>query len=694
MNLSKINNLKFFFPELSRQWHPTKNGNLTPGKVTPGSNKKVWWRCEKGHEWQAAINARSRARGTGCPYCAGQRAGHDNNLRVLNPELSKQWHPTKNGNLKPEHVVPGTTKKAWWKCKKGHEWEARIRARDKGNGCPYCSGRIASASYNLEIVNPGLCKEWHPDKNENLTPDKVTPGSRKKAWWRCEKGHEWKEYIYNRNKGIGCPYCSGRRASRDYNLQVINPGLAKEWHPGKNGSLKPDQVTPGSTKEVWWRCAKGHEWKKGIVDRKKVGCPYCSCRRVGSDNNLLIVYPHLAKQWHPTKNGELKPEQVSYKKVIKVWWLCEKGHEWQATISSRGSNSLGCPDCSKKRASKYHNLQIDNPTLAKEWHPDKNGDLTPDKVTPFSSKKAWWICKYGHEWQAQISNRNHGIGCPFCSGRKVTKESNLKVVNPGLARQWHPYKNGELTPDKVKPNSGKKVWWRCKRGHDWQATVSARQKGVGCRICSYLDKKPRDLLIYESPGLAGEWHPTANGDLTPADITAGSGRCVWWMCKKGHEWKVRVGTRVRYKTGCPYCGNRKACKDNCLSTVYPELAKQWHPMKNGSLKPNQVTKKSRKMIWWKCEKGHSWKAKIQQRANHNGCPYCSGRLATKEYNLEIFNPGLAKQWHPTKNGNLTPGKVTPQSGLKVWWRCKNGHEWQSIVRKKNNKCPSCNNSKE
>jgi DNA-directed RNA polymerase subunit RPC12/RpoP len=96
------------------------------------------------------------------------------------------------------------------------------------------------------------------------------------------------------------------------------------------------------------------------------------------------------------------------------------------------------------------------------------------------------------------------------------------------------------------------------------------------------------------------------------------------------------------------------------------------------------------MVWWKCEKGHSWKAKVLHRANDHGCPYCSGKLATKEHNLEIFNPGLAKQWHPTKNGNLTPGKVTPQSGIKVWWRCKKDHEWQSIVRKKNNKCPYCN----
>ncbi len=64
-------------------------------------------------------------------------------------------------------------------------------------------------------------------------------------------------------------------------------------------------------------------------------------------------------------------------------------------------------------------------------------------------------------------------------------------------------------------------------------------------------------------------------------------------------------------------------------------------------------------------------------------------MATKEYNLKIANPGLTKLWHPIKNGALKPQHVTPQSGLKVWWKCKEGHEWQAIVRYEKNRCPFC-----
>lgn len=46
--------------DLIQQWHPTKNGDLTPKHVTAGSNKKVWWLCENNHEWEAVINGRGR----------------------------------------------------------------------------------------------------------------------------------------------------------------------------------------------------------------------------------------------------------------------------------------------------------------------------------------------------------------------------------------------------------------------------------------------------------------------------------------------------------------------------------------------------------------------------------------------------------------------------------------------------------
>ena len=102
------------WPELAAQWHPTRNGALTPSEVLPGSHRKVWWRCEKGHEWQAEV--KTRVNGCGCPVCANRKlAEGENDLATLRPELAAQWHPTRNGSLTPEGHTAGTRRQVWWR---------------------------------------------------------------------------------------------------------------------------------------------------------------------------------------------------------------------------------------------------------------------------------------------------------------------------------------------------------------------------------------------------------------------------------------------------------------------------------------------------------------------------------------------------------------------------------------------------
>ena len=68
-----------------------------------------------------------------------------------------------------------------------------------------------------------------------------------------------------------------------------------------------------------------------------------------------------------------------------------------------------------------NSLQIINPELAKEWHPTKNGDLTPHDVTTGSNKKVWWLGKCGHEWYVSPHSRGKGSGCPICAGKKQNR---------------------------------------------------------------------------------------------------------------------------------------------------------------------------------------------------------------------------------------------------------------------------------
>ncbi|MGD2089795.1 MAG: zinc-ribbon domain-containing protein [Candidatus Aminicenantes bacterium] len=557
--------------------------------------------------------------------------------------------------------------------------------------CPYCFGRKKTGKNPLPLSNPELAKQWHPSKNKGMKPEDVSMTTKKKVWWLCENGHIWESRVITRYYYPGCPYCNRKAASKDYNLELVNPTLARQWHPTLNGKLKPTQVTPMSNKKIWWKCEKGHRWRATVSDRGQGrGCPYCAGKKPSKGYNLRVTHPELVNQWHPTKNADLTPEQVTPASNKKVWWKCEKGHEWRTKILSRTIGGTRCPYCVGSKPSKEYNLRVIHPELANQWHPEKNDLLKPEQVTPGSKKKVWWMCKKKHEWRASVSDRRRGNGCPYCAGRKPSKEYNLRAIHPQLAKQWHPEKNGHLKPEQVTPGSNKKVWWMCGKGHEWRANITSRSQGIGCPYCSGKRPDKEYNLLTIHPELAQQWHPDKNGNLTPEQVTPGSRKKVWWKCKKKHEWKAAIASRSA-GTGCPYCAGKKASKQYNLRVVHPELAQQWHPQKNGDLTPEQVTPGSNKKVWWRCKKKHEWRASVSDRRRGNGCPYCSGKKASKQYNLMAVNPELAQQWHPDKNGHLTPEQVTPSSGKKVWWKCKEGHVWKAQIAKRSwgRGCPYC-----
>lgn len=270
--------------ELLTRWHRERNGELTPSDVSHGSNRKVWWLCEKGHEWQAGVSAMTRYR-DGCPVCAGKvvRRGF-NDLKTLYPAIAAQWHGEKNGGLTPEEVTPGSNRKVWWLCEKGHEWEAPVKDRTAlGSGCPYCANKLILPGINdLASRYPALAKQWDREKNGSLTPEQVAPGSNRKVWWICEEGHGWQALIRSRTgQDSGCPYCTGKKVLPGFNdLATVFPTIANQWHPTLNGGRKPTEVMPGCNEKIWWVCEEGHIWKAAVCSRtrkhNRTGCPVCS----------------------------------------------------------------------------------------------------------------------------------------------------------------------------------------------------------------------------------------------------------------------------------------------------------------------------------------------------------------------------------------------------------------------------------
>ena len=131
-----------------------------------------------------------------------------------------------------------------------------------------------------------------------------------------------------------------------------------------------------------------------------------------------------------------------------------------------------------------HSLASVNPTLATEWHPVKNSPLTPENFTPSAKPKVWWQCANGHEWKANIYSRNGGgHACPICMGFKASNETCMAVTRPDMAALFHPTKNGVDTPETLKAGTGKKVWWLCKNGHEWQQTGDKVKRLVSHELC-------------------------------------------------------------------------------------------------------------------------------------------------------------------------------------------------------------------
>jgi hypothetical protein len=200
------------------------------------------------------------------------------------PELAAELHPTENGDLTLEKVTAGLHKKLIWQCKKvkEHKWPSTVYDRVRGHGgCPYCAGKKVCIDNCLATIHPELAAELHPTENGDLTPEKVTAGSRKKLIWQCQKvkGHTWPAAVKHRSKGAGCPYCAGKKVSIDNCLATTHPELAAELHPTENGDLTPENITAGSGKKLIWQCqkVKEHTWPAKVCHRSKgVGCPYCA----------------------------------------------------------------------------------------------------------------------------------------------------------------------------------------------------------------------------------------------------------------------------------------------------------------------------------------------------------------------------------------------------------------------------------
>lgn len=182
------------------------------------------------------------------------------------------------------------------------------------------------------------------------------------------------------------------------------------WWDGERNDVAPGETRVRSYTSVWWCCPdKGHAFERSPASfSKNIECPICSL----GEGSLASEYPEIARMWHPTKNVPLQPTDIPPEHGDACHWVCELGHTYARAPRNMLQDS-SCPVCARQQDS----LLSRYPMLAGQWHPDKNGDITPDKILPTSTALAWWVCHKGHEFQQSVKVRALGQGrCPECYG--------------------------------------------------------------------------------------------------------------------------------------------------------------------------------------------------------------------------------------------------------------------------------------
>lgn len=633
--------------DVAAEWHPTRNGSLRAVDLVAGSHTKVWWLCPScGNEWRMAPKARTAPPFSGCPPCSYKRAGDilrkpypGESLAERHPQVAAEWHPTKNGELQPGEVSQASATRAWWLCSDSdcmHEWQVAVANRTSGkrSGCPKCSRRqrnLPAKGQSLADLFPDLVAEWHPSKNGDSSPTLFKRGSKTKVWWQCrECKHEWQAAIANRAvQGSGCSPCSYkvRIALRDkpkpgQSFAELHPEVAAQWCTERNGDLRPERLKPGSDLLVWWRCpARGHEWKARIYTRtgkNKTGCP--QCRDLPKPGESFGErFPEVAGQWHPTKNGDHTPRDFKHGSKFVAWWKCPaQGHTWRAPIIYRRNS----------------------------------GPTSCPKCTLWGTSER--EIRLAHELQA--------AGCPIdhdhppipVAGRTPVR-ADIVMPDYRLIVEYDGSHYHQL-PDAIRRDTAQS-----------QALINAGWTVVRVRHDPLTTINPSDVVV------------AANASIKEIAVA---------VLEKLDELRLKPAYSDRYCADTELWAVAEADAviirhhERSLAALYPAVATEWHPTKNGSADPAFTNPASKVSVWWECGVcDHEWRTAPRHRTSDgSGCPSCARRRGPKPgRSLGDLRPDLVAMFHPTKNGALALFDLHPRvTSVTIWWLCSDcGHEWQT-----------------
>lgn len=599
---------------------------------------------------------------------------------------------------------------------------------------------------------PEILKEWDFESNNKLgfDPEKITIGcSSKEVTWICPKcGKSYPKTPYNKIiLKYQCPHCGhNKKSSETYNLATERPEIAKEWDYEKNYPIRPEDISPQVCDSYWWLCPKGHPYKATPNNRfrGKSRCDIC----YKEENSLANKRPDLVKEWHPTKNGTLTPNDVTFGKHDKVWWLCpECGHEWPATITNR-AKGRGCPECRKGTQTSTPEQLIYH--YAQQLFPDTNNRFTIKKMEIdvfipslkvgieydgegfHNSKKSFdrdirkskLISNMGiklirireslcYPMESDICEiytidrkPNYSTLLPVLNQIFSNLSSSFVTINPTdyikvanhiksnlykisyensfayyikqlenagtpLKYIWDYKKNSllNLFPEKVTKGSRIEVHWICRRNpkHKSFKAIYRVANGEGCERCAGRNKTTEEW-IKEARKVHGNRYDYSKVKYidTNTEVTI--------ICKIHGEFPQKPANHLS-GNNCPYCAGQGGFHPlDTLEKARPNLAKEWayDDKRNNGLMPKDVSIRDHQhKYYWKCTEGkpHNFAATIPKRIAGMKCAICHGKQVSKDTCVATLYPHLLAEWDISNKVKLTD--VPVGSEVEMLWKCTN-----------------------
>lgn len=251
--------------------HYVGSGKST-GRTRTVTTHTTRYACGNGHVFSGSPGKLALDdAGSGCAQC-------DGSLGLMHPSIAADWDWERNGTRTPYDVRPHDAVRIEWVCGEGHEQRRAVQRRVASGGCTVCSGRVPGDDYNLAAVNPEVAARWHGTRNGTRRPEQFRPKSSDVVWWIFDCGHEFEGSIVSQVKRRQCLVCINQVVTGANSLRSLRPDLVPLFHPTKNGSWTPDNISGVKHGKCWWQCPRcSHEWFGHLSRRTGGACPECDC---------------------------------------------------------------------------------------------------------------------------------------------------------------------------------------------------------------------------------------------------------------------------------------------------------------------------------------------------------------------------------------------------------------------------------